>query len=372
LAVPQGMSLVPKYDNLMQALDNIYDDYSCFDPVEELDVFYSEYAGKTGRLVELYRFKGYSGSGSESSSDFYFYHSDHLGSTNFMTNGSGRFYLHVSYLPFGEEYVGITPPIPVLPVSYNYRFAGKKKDIESGYSYFGARYYCPILGIWLSVDPLSDKYPHQSNYVYCSNNPLRIIDPDGRDEWDLALNGTMTKRENGRTDIDIVHAVDKNGNSVSRTFEAGSINNNAREHKGVAPDGTPYTTSTMDFSNSNTATDFFEFAAEYSNVEWGLKASTDVSFVGTSHNDGFVEMSRPEGMTLDVHSHTDNPRNQISRSDYTNAAASAAKGVNYKIYQQGKGRYDVYNASTGGFDNKELSRTMSNNLKQIGRFFNFK
>lgn len=36
--------------------------------------------------------------------------------------------------------------------------------------------------IWLSVDPMSDKYPQHSPYVYCSNNPLRYIDPNGR-EW---------------------------------------------------------------------------------------------------------------------------------------------------------------------------------------------
>ena len=38
----------------------------------------------------------------------------------------------------------------------------------------------PIYAIWLSVDPLSDKYPHISPYAYCGNNPVRFTDPDGR------------------------------------------------------------------------------------------------------------------------------------------------------------------------------------------------
>lgn len=38
---------------------------------------------------------------------------------------------------------------------------------------------------------MSDKYPHQSNYVYCSNNPLKVIDPNGEDEWELARDGTL-------------------------------------------------------------------------------------------------------------------------------------------------------------------------------------
>jgi len=50
-----------------------------------------------------------------------------------------------------------------------------------GYSYFGARYYDPELSIWLSVDPKASKYPSWSPYNYCLNNPIKLIDPDGRD-----------------------------------------------------------------------------------------------------------------------------------------------------------------------------------------------
>lgn len=55
------------------------------------------------------------------------------------------------------------------------------RDSESGYDYFGARYYSSTLPMWLSVDPLSDSYPDTSPYVYCGNNPVNAIDPDGRD-----------------------------------------------------------------------------------------------------------------------------------------------------------------------------------------------
>lgn len=44
-----------------------------------------------------------------------------------------------------------------------------------------ARHYHPALSIWLSVDPMSDKYPGVSPYVYCANYPVRLIDPDGRE-----------------------------------------------------------------------------------------------------------------------------------------------------------------------------------------------
>jgi hypothetical protein len=42
-------------------------------------------------------------------------------------------------------------------------------------------FYHPDPSIWLSVDPLSDKYPNITPYAYCANNPVRFIDPDGRD-----------------------------------------------------------------------------------------------------------------------------------------------------------------------------------------------
>ena len=51
---------------------------------------------------------------------------------------------------------------------------------ETGFSYFGARYYdSDILTAWLSVDPLADKYPGLSPYAYSNWNPIKLIDPDG-------------------------------------------------------------------------------------------------------------------------------------------------------------------------------------------------
>ncbi len=62
-----------------------------------------------------------------------------------------------------------------------YKFTGKERDAESGYDYFGARYYDARIGRWLSVDPLADKFISVSPYNYGLNNPNVLVDSDGRD-----------------------------------------------------------------------------------------------------------------------------------------------------------------------------------------------
>ena len=57
---------------------------------------------------------------------------------------------------------------------------GKEKDYESGFHYYGARYYwSEVLTGWLSVDPMMDKYPSFSSYNYCRWNPVKRVDVDG-------------------------------------------------------------------------------------------------------------------------------------------------------------------------------------------------
>ena len=59
-----------------------------------------------------------------------------------------------------------------------------------------ARYHNSALSIWLSVDPMSDKYPGVSPYTYCANNPVRLVDPNGEDVWIVAYGAGYTNSEN--------------------------------------------------------------------------------------------------------------------------------------------------------------------------------
>ena len=107
----------------------------------------------------------------------YWQHSDHLGSASWITDTSGCAVQHLQYMPWGE------PLLDYRNSSFNtrYTFSGKERDEETGYSYFGARYYNSTYSIWMSIDPMSDKYPSISPYAYCGDNPVKLVDQDGKE-----------------------------------------------------------------------------------------------------------------------------------------------------------------------------------------------
>ena len=106
----------------------------------------------------------------------FFYHSDHLGSTSYITDDKANITQYDAYLPYGELLVDEHSSSEELP----YKFNGKEIDEETGLYYYGARYMDPKISMWLGVDPMIEKYPEISPYIYCHNNPIVLIDPDGR------------------------------------------------------------------------------------------------------------------------------------------------------------------------------------------------
>lgn len=83
---------------------------------------------------------------------------------------------NIQYLPFAETFID-----QQNGYDSRYTFSAKEKDDETQYSYFGARYYDSDLSLWLSVDPMTSKYPSMSPYMYCAGNPVMLLDPLGMD-----------------------------------------------------------------------------------------------------------------------------------------------------------------------------------------------
>ena len=105
----------------------------------------------------------------------FFYHSDHLGSTSYITDDKGNITQYDAYLPYGELLVDEHSSSEDLP----YKFNGKQFDEETGLYYYGARYLNPVASIWYGVDPQIEKMPKDGSYSYCFGNPIKLIDPNG-------------------------------------------------------------------------------------------------------------------------------------------------------------------------------------------------
>ena len=137
----------------------------------------------------------------------YYIHSDHLGSTLYVTTGDGDEYEYqqIEYTPFGEVFIEDRNNTWNTP----YLFNAKELDEETGLYYYGARYYDPRLSLWLSVDPLSNYDPlsyenyldgehnsgvynpfNNSVYSYCYNNPVKLYEPNGKQV--VAIHGTWS------------------------------------------------------------------------------------------------------------------------------------------------------------------------------------
>jgi hypothetical protein len=109
----------------------------------------------------------------------FFYHSDHLGSTTYITDKDANIAQFDAYLPYGELLVDEHSSSEDMP----YKFNGKELDEETGLYYYGARYMDPKISMWLGVDPLMEKYPNVTGYCYTMDNPIKFIDLNGKETY---------------------------------------------------------------------------------------------------------------------------------------------------------------------------------------------
>ena len=164
----------------------------------------------------------------------YFYHPDYLGSTEFITDmrgepyqpvrrslGEGGFFLNTPWCENLENQYAKS----YTSFSSRFRFNGKEWDEETGNYYYGARYYDPKVNVWLSVDPLARKYPELSPYTYVANNPINLVDPDGRDIWRVK-NGRLTLYKKTGDNYNVFQ--NAKGTEVFRTNQQVNWNNQDR------------------------------------------------------------------------------------------------------------------------------------------------
>ena len=190
----------------------------------------------------------------------------------------------------------------------------EQRDSETGYGYFGLRYLDhELMTMWLSVDPMSDKYPGISPYAYCAWNPVKLVDPDGMDVWKVNNEGELIWQK--ETDTDMIVADD--GTYVS-------VMNDVLTRGVSVYKSQDYLF--LDFGNNiDNATEVFEFMSDHCGVEFSLigvannKKAKEASqyYLSTSFNDVgdgvgckySLDQSGVGTMRLHIHNHpTGNPK----------------------------------------------------------------
>jgi RHS repeat-associated protein len=113
--------------------------------------------------------------------DINYFITDHLGSTRAIVNANGDITAQYNYYPFGKQWKDANLVANTNRWGYN----GKEKQTVYGINYldYANRMYDPEIGRWFVQDLLQEKYYSVSPYIYCMNNPLRFIDPNGMDVY---------------------------------------------------------------------------------------------------------------------------------------------------------------------------------------------
>ena len=111
-----------------------------------------------------------------SDNKYYYYLKDHQGNNRVVINQSGAVEETNHYYLFGGVFASSTSTQP-------YKYNSKEYDTKKGLNWYdyGARHYDAVLGRFMTVDPLAEKYYSESLYTYCYSNPINCIDPNGKD-----------------------------------------------------------------------------------------------------------------------------------------------------------------------------------------------
>ena len=188
---------------------------------------------------------------------------------------------------------------PFFILNWSHTFSAKERDSETGLSYFGARYYSSDLSIWLSVDPMSDKYPSLSPYTYCANNPVKLVDPNG-EEWYVNQDGNIVEgtnkddhtlyavkgKKNEFGDRLIYRRGDQKGKEISMPVDDEIMRSFKTDENGY---------SQMDLTGKEeSGLEMMRFFSRHTNVEWSFwggntwdkESETESAFatIGTSHS----------------------------------------------------------------------------------------
>lgn len=212
-------SIVYNYDNMPTGIGNVgfsYDGngtrvkkYSPGVTTHYVDKLFECVNGACSKYI----FAGGTRIARNSNGQVLYYHPDHLGSTNIVTNAAGAITEDIAYSPFGATLLDSNTTLD------SHKYTGQELDNETGLYNYNARLYDPDLGRFMSPDSIvpDPTNPQSLNrYAYVQNNPMNYTDPSGHFSWSNPLgsvNDFMFDKASdmlsnpGKTMNDLNHAV---------------------------------------------------------------------------------------------------------------------------------------------------------------------
>ena len=248
---------------------------------------------------------------------------------------------------------------------------------------YGARQHYPVLARWDRIDPLCEKYYGVSPYNYCANNPVKFIDPDGRD-WFETGQGNLRWQPNVHSQSDLQEGYKYIGESIEK------------ENAAYRDDGT------ILFSNESDAYERMGYQERISKVPNNPRGKEQMAFIldngsvlvmPDNWNDSGTSTYKQTGITRDNHVLTDKHGNKfgyvaqvhthplgadkgLSRDDQHFAKADPDISV-FVMHGDGNVYGGYYSSKRGGIDmwshNKPVPISSlikgTRTLKQIADFY---